>query len=91
MSSLSSLICDTDALREYPVSCCRLVSQQQNILCGPHFSTLGRIEGPEELRWGEGEGKGAGVGEEEGAGDDIICVLGGEIMFGIKAGALLGS
>ncbi|KAM7402101.1 hypothetical protein PAMP_017369 [Pampus punctatissimus] len=39
----------SDALRGYPVSCCWLVSQQQNILCGPRFSTLGCIEGPDEL------------------------------------------
>lgn len=44
------------------------------------------IEGPEELRWGEV----AGEEEEEGEEDDIIYVLGGEIVFGIRAGASLG-
>lgn len=45
--------------------------------CGPHSSTLGCIEGLDELRWSEG---GGWVG-------DIIYVLGGEMVFWIKAGA----
>lgn len=49
--------------------------------CGPRSSTLGCIEGLDELRWGEGCG---------GGGDDIINVLGGEMVFRIKAGASLG-
>lgn len=47
--------------------------------CGPRSSTLRCIEGLDELRWGEGWG-----------GGDIINVLGGEMVFRIKAGASLG-
>ncbi len=84
-SPLSSLICDTDALRGYPISCCQLVSQQQNILLWASllYAWLHWRSGGAEVGWGWGCGWGWGE-------DDIIYVLGGEIVFGIRAGASLG-
>lgn len=56
------MIGDTDVLGRYPISCCWLVSQPQNILRGPRFGALGCLEGPVELIcvWGMGRGGGGG-------------------------------
>lgn len=82
VSPLSSLICDTDALRGCLISCCQLVSLQRNILLWASLLYAW-------LHWRSG-GAEVGCGWRMGGGDDIIYVLGGEIVFGIRAGASLG-
>lgn len=56
-SSLSSLNCDTDALKrvsDFLLSACFPAAEHPAV--GSFSATLGCIDGPEELRWGEGAG-----------------------------------